>query len=954
MLKEAHIQKLVEKYGIPEAKARELADHGLLASVTRDEAIQILGLDGKLAEAVESGGILIRYPSCPEMCAVRFDVPPKLSGREAKYLRPWNRPNRLYVPPGVDLDTATEIWLTEGELKALSASLRGLPVVALGGVWNWRTDRSEDDPAAAAFKLAGGGETSEIPDELALLPDLSCDWTGKRWLLWYDSDITRGHKAWPAYSGLAEQLYRLGARCVKIVNVPALRNGGKTGMDDYILAREREGKDPVAELRALADAAPEWLPTGAGARKYAEARLSSKDMEEVARGAAALLAVSRLEAAVEEALKEAGVRKDYRKSLVRRAKEILRDALKYQQAQRQQAAELKMVGDMLPDAPAEALGLLVPEGWVLREDGLWQKTVRFINGEPVETEEQVTAAPVVITASKTDIDANLERYMEIAVRSPATGEWQRYVLEAAEVYDVAKTVRTLREHANVPGVSSTTAKAVVKFLTEFERQNTKNLKRDMVTYTCGYKNLPRVGEAFVSGKCIITRGGAADATGAAAGAQRDRELLEFLAMSPGEEQLADALAARKGTLEGWLDEVLRPVSHLDAPRLAVYLALAPPVMKFTGTPNFIVSFTGLPGRGKTLTARIAASCWGDPSDEGLVLSWESTKVGLERAAAFFKCIPVVRDDTSRAQRKEDVGLFVYGFCGGREKGRGAPEGLRAAGTWQSILISTGEEPLYSFLSTGQGGARRRTVEYTATCIPGPKLQKRVAYALKRHYGHAAETFVKYLLNLPEGDREALAAEAARLDVEVFLPLLEREGIAVDSFTSSYSAYFALLALTASLAHDAMPLPWTVEEGRETLERVFIDACRRAEQQYAHVLAMDHVRSWVAANGVHFFGHPDHDPKRNGLEVFGKWEEGKYVAVYPHRLRRVLADLGVSLDGTLERWGDEGWVDRELSNGRPRYDIKTKIGGIRPRLVRIRWEALFPPGDADEAEEKKEL
>lgn len=943
VLREAHIRRLEEKYGIPAEKARELAEAGYLASVSREEAAQLLGLP---PDKLESGGILVRYPSA-DAVTVRLDIPYRGQGKERKYMRPAGQANRLYVPPSVRLDEVVEIWLTEGEMKALAASLHGLPVVAIAGIWNWRTDRSEDDPAAAAFKMAGGGETSGIPDDLALLPDLNRSWDGKTWVLWYDSDITQSHVAWPAFAGLAEQLYRLGAGSVKILNVPALKNGEKTGMDDYILARELEGKDPVAELRALAAAAPEWLPTAAGARAYAEKRLRSANLEEVARGAAALLAVTRLEAAVEEALKEAGIKKEYRRSIVKRAKEVLRDALKYQRAQCQQSAGLKVVGDMLADAPAEALGLFVPEGWVLKEDGVYR--VDLESGAA----EQVTAAPVVVAAFKTDVDSALERYVELAVRSPVTGEWQRYVLEAAAIYDTTKAVRSLREGANVPGVSSVTAKHIVEYLTEFEKLNVQNVRRDLVTYSCGFKSsLPRVGEAFVSGKRIITRDGVAEATGAAGGAERDKELLEFLALSPGEQQLAEALSARKGTLDGWVAEVLRPVAHLDAPRLAVYLALAPPVMRFTNVPNFIVDFSGLPGTGKTLTARIAASCWGDPSDEGLVLGWDSTKVGLERVAAFFRNVLIVRDDTSRARRKEDVGHFVYEFCGGRERGRGAPEGLRAAGTWQSVMISTGEEPLYSFLSTGQGGARRRTVEFTQPCIPSPKLQKHVAYALKRHYGHAAEVFVRYLLNLPNEDREALAAEAARLDTDVFLPLLEREGVAVDSFTASYSAYFALLALTASLAHDALPLPWTVEEGRETLERVFLDACWRAEAQYAHVLAFDYVRSWVAANACHFYGHPDHSPGRNGHEVFGKWEEGRYVAVYPHRLRCVLSSLGVSLEGTLERWADAGWIDWEGSSKR-RYDIKTLMGSIRPRLVRIRWDALFSTeADGNEAGSKE--
>lgn len=539
-------------------------------------------------------------------------------------------------------------------------------------------------------------------------------------------------------------------------------------------------------------------------------------------------------------------------------------------------------------------------------------------------------------AKKRDLDTHLERFEEIAVLTPA-GTWERVVVESSAVFDTSKAIRTFRDRLNVIGCSSVNVGHVIRFLTDFETANAVKIKRDLVTYTCGFKQLEDM-EIFVSGKRIITADGSHLASGAAEGANRDIELLEFVGLSPGEEQLASALAARKGTLEGWLNEVLKPVAHLDAVRLAVYLALAPLLMRYTKTPNFIFNFSGLPGTGKTICGRIAVSAWGDPSDEGLVLSWDSTKVGLERAAAFFKNIPMFRDDLNKARRPQDVGHFVYEFSGGREKGRGAPEGLRAAGTWQTILISTGEDPIYSFLEAGQGGARRRVVEYTQVCIPDERLQKQVIYALWRHHGHAAEEFVRYFLRLPEADKEALVDEAARLDQEVFLPLLSANGLRVDSFTASYSVYFALLALTAAMVHAALPgLPWSMAEGSETLKRVFIEVCRRAESQYAHVLAMEYVRSWAAANAANFHGHAGYDEDDPPPETFGRWMEGKYVAIFPHRLRKILREAGATYEGTIERWAEEGWIEVDGK----RYDVQVKIGSSVKRLIKFKWFSLFP-------------
>ena len=39
------------------------------------------------------------------------------------------------------LNPAIEVWIVEGELKALSLCLRGVPAVAVGGVWNWANQK---------------------------------------------------------------------------------------------------------------------------------------------------------------------------------------------------------------------------------------------------------------------------------------------------------------------------------------------------------------------------------------------------------------------------------------------------------------------------------------------------------------------------------------------------------------------------------------------------------------------------------------------------------------------------------------------------------------------------------------------------------------------------------------------------------------------------------------------
>src|SRR5690606_19765029 len=136
--------------------------------------------------------------------------------------------------------------ITEGEKKALAAIGKGLACIATAGIWSWKS-RNEY------------GEKQD--DERALLADFGrINWQGRELVvLIYDSDITQEHVAWDAYPRLAEQLYRLGVVAVKIISLPHVAKGDKTGLDDYLLHRTPD------DLRLLIHDTPVWVPSNDGA-----------------------------------------------------------------------------------------------------------------------------------------------------------------------------------------------------------------------------------------------------------------------------------------------------------------------------------------------------------------------------------------------------------------------------------------------------------------------------------------------------------------------------------------------------------------------------------------------------------------------------------------------------------------------------------------------------------------
>src|SRR5690606_17009909 len=126
-----------------------------------------------------------------------------------------------------------------GEKKALAAIGKGLACIATAGLWSWKSRNQY-------------GEKQD--DARSLLDDFGrVNWDGRELVvLIYDSDITQEHTTWDAYPRLAEQLYRLGVQQVKVLTLPHVAQGGKTGLDDYLLVRtpDDRSEEHTSELQS--------------------------------------------------------------------------------------------------------------------------------------------------------------------------------------------------------------------------------------------------------------------------------------------------------------------------------------------------------------------------------------------------------------------------------------------------------------------------------------------------------------------------------------------------------------------------------------------------------------------------------------------------------------------------------------------------------------------------------
>jgi hypothetical protein len=150
-----------------------------------------------------------------------------------KYSQPANTLNELYLPPLVNwseyVKTDKPIIFTEGELKAASAVKFGFPTVGLGGVWCFRSKHN-------AVALLQGFSHLNISQ--------------RRIYIIFDSDAALNPQVVMAENAFCRELTAAGA-LPYIVRLPGVLKNGKTGLDDYLVAK---GADALYKLLQSAEA----------------------------------------------------------------------------------------------------------------------------------------------------------------------------------------------------------------------------------------------------------------------------------------------------------------------------------------------------------------------------------------------------------------------------------------------------------------------------------------------------------------------------------------------------------------------------------------------------------------------------------------------------------------------------------------------------------------------------
>lgn len=222
----------------------------------------------------------------------------------------------------------------------------------------------------------------------------------------------------------------------------------------------------------------------------------------------------------------------------------------------------------------------------------------------------------------------------------------------------------------------------------------------------------------------------------------------------------------KGSVESWHGSVAHLASGNYSMMTGVGAALAAPLIGLSGSDGFGIHFYEQSSAGKTTTANVAASLYGNP--DALRLTWYGTALGLANEAAAHNDGLMPLDEVGQGADPVSVSQSAYALFNGVGKLQGTKEGgNRDLKRWRTIAISTGEMDMETFIAS----AGRKTKAGQLVRLLNIPLSKAIHFheyqngkqhadalkqAYQEHHGAAGREWIKWL-----ADHQHEAIEAVR-------------------------------------------------------------------------------------------------------------------------------------------------------------------------------------------------
>lgn len=275
-----------------------------------------------------------------------------------------------------------------------------------------------------------------------------------------------------------------------------------------------------------------------------------------------------------------------------------------------------------------------------------------------------------------------------------------------------------------------------------------------------------------------------------------------------------------GTAESWRDSVARLAGGNPSMMLGVAAALSAPLIGLVDADGFGVHLFEQSSAGKTTTANIASSLWGEP--DALRLTWYGTALGIANEAEAHNDSLLPLDEVGQGSSAKDVATSAYTLFNGAGKLQGAKEGgNRELKRWRTVAISTGEMDIETFLAAGglkvKAGQLVRLLNIPmekSTAFNGLPNGKAHADALKEawinNHGAAGREWVKWLAANQQKAKQAVRDAQTRW----------RSLIPADYGEQVHRVAERFAILEAALVIGASITGWSEQASRDAIQHSF--------------------------------------------------------------------------------------------------------------------------------------
>lgn len=416
----------------------------------------------------------------------------------------------------------------------------------------------------------------------------------------------------------------------------------------------------------------------------------------------------------------------------------------------------------------------------------------------------------------------------------------------------------------------------------------------------------------------------------------------------------------KGDLEAWRTKITLAIAPYPLLCLGVLLGFAPPLLECLGLDTCGVHIWGESSNGKTTTARIGASVWGNctkgTNGNNRIVSWNATATGFEVQAALHSSGLLVLDEMGEAE-KEDIIKTVYALSDSKGKTRGQADiTLRASQTWKLLACSTGEFNIKGHIGLTKNlptGVLMRLLEIPVDTGDGcgvlegmtdkkdrQAFMNQLDAALRANYGVACRPYLEYLTNTLKQPEELQALRDAHNELT---NQFSQDGT---NQHSRAAKVFAALALGGMIATQQGLTGWPDNHALAVAQKAFsrwrIGFGEGVKEQSTFI---EHLEGWLSHNGAHFaevspypphdFTDPDpeHNPRDTIKPLYGyRSPQGDYWLL-PIALN-IVRD-GTGRDTALTALHKQGWLVDPISVFSKGQSTRKSVAGKQERLLHIR-------------------